>query len=58
MKIVCINRRLELYKFGGLLTFLMPQNTPFLPGISHHLFGRQRRCQLDQLRAQAEQWRR
>jgi hypothetical protein len=35
----------------------MPQATPFLPGISHRLFGRQRRSQLDQLRAQSEQWR-
>ena len=31
--------------------------TPFLPGLSHRLFGRQRRSQLDLLRAQAEQWR-
>jgi hypothetical protein len=31
--------------------------TPFLPGISHSLSGRQRRSQLDQLRAQSEQWR-
>ena len=31
--------------------------TPFLPGLSHHLFGRQRRSQLDRLRAQSEQWR-
>ncbi len=31
--------------------------TPFLPGLSHRLFGRQRRSQLDQLRAQSEQWR-
>ncbi len=30
---------------------------PFLPGLSHRLFGRQRRSQLDQLRAQSEQWR-
>jgi hypothetical protein len=35
----------------------MRQNTPFLPGLSHRLLGRQRRCQLDQLRAQSEQWR-
>jgi hypothetical protein len=35
----------------------MRQNTPFLPGISHGLLGRQRRSQLDQLRAQSEQWR-
>jgi len=31
--------------------------TPFLPGLSHALSGRQRRSQLDQLRAQSEQWR-
>jgi hypothetical protein len=31
--------------------------TPFLPGISHSLSGRQRRSQLDRLRAQSEQWR-
>jgi hypothetical protein len=31
--------------------------TPFLPGISHALSGRQRRSQLDRLRAQSEQWR-
>ena len=31
--------------------------TPFLPGLSHRLFGRQRRSQLDQLRTQSEQWR-
>jgi len=31
--------------------------TPFLPGLSHALAGRQRRSQLDQLRAQSEQWR-
>jgi len=31
--------------------------TPFLPGIPHGLFGRHRRSQLDQLRAQTEQWR-
>ena len=36
----------------------MFNTTPFLPGISHGLFGRQRRCQLDQLRAQTEQLRR
>lgn len=35
----------------------MLQTTPFLPGLSHHLFGRQRRSQLNQLRAQSEQWR-
>ena len=35
----------------------MRQNTPFLPGISHRIFGRQRRSQLDQLRAKSEQWR-
>jgi len=31
--------------------------TPFLPGLSHRLFGRSRRSQLDQLRAQSEQCR-
>jgi hypothetical protein len=31
--------------------------TPFLPGFSHRLFGRQRRSQLDELRAQSERWR-
>jgi hypothetical protein len=31
--------------------------TPFLPGLSSRLFGRQRRSQLDELRAQSEQWR-
>ena len=31
--------------------------TPFLPGLSHRLFGRQRRSQLDRLRVQSEQWR-
>lgn len=35
----------------------MRQNTPFLPGLSHRLFGRQRRSQLEALRAQSEQWR-
>ena len=35
----------------------MRQNTPFLPGLSRRLFGRQRRSQLDQLRAQSEPWR-
>jgi len=35
----------------------MFHSTPFLPGLSHHLFGRQRRSQLDQLRTQSEQWR-
>lgn len=35
----------------------MTQNTPFLPGLSHRLFGRQRRSQLDVLRTQSEQWR-
>jgi len=35
----------------------MQQNTPLLPGISHRLSGRQRRSQLDQLRAQSDQWR-
>jgi hypothetical protein len=31
--------------------------TPFLPGLSSRLFGRQRRSQLDALRAQSEHWR-
>jgi hypothetical protein len=31
--------------------------TPFLPGLSHRLFGRQRRSELDLLRSQSEQWR-
>jgi hypothetical protein len=35
----------------------MRQTTPFLPGLSHRLFGRQRRSQCDLLRAQSEQWR-
>jgi hypothetical protein len=35
----------------------MIQRTAFLPGISHQLCGRQRRSQLDLLRAQSEQWR-
>jgi hypothetical protein len=35
----------------------MSNSTPFLPGISHALSGRQRRSQLDQLRAQAAHWR-
>lgn len=35
----------------------MRQNTPFLPGLSHRLFGRQRRSQLDALRAQSKHWR-
>jgi hypothetical protein len=35
----------------------MIQRTAFLPGISHQLCGRQRRSQLDVLRAQSEQWR-
>ena len=35
----------------------MFNSTPFLPGISHRLLGRQRRSQLDQLRVQSEQWR-
>ena len=57
MKIVDANRCLESYKLGGLLSLWMLQNTPFLPGLSHHLFGRQRRSQLDALRVQSEQWR-
>ncbi len=32
----------------------MVQHTAFLPGISHQLYGRQRRSQLEQLRAQTE----
>jgi len=32
----------------------MIQRTAFLPGLSHHLCGRQRRSQLDALRAQTE----
>lgn len=35
----------------------MFNSTPFLPGITHRLCGRQRRSQLDGLRAQSEQWR-
>jgi hypothetical protein len=35
----------------------MFNTTPFLPGIPHGLFGRQRRSQLDQLRVQTEQLR-
>ena len=35
----------------------MVQHTAFLPGISHRLYGRQRRSQLDVLRAQSEPWR-
>jgi len=35
----------------------MFNSTPFLPGLSHCLFGRQRRSHLDELRAHAEQWR-
>lgn len=35
----------------------MHQKTSFLPGISHLLSGRQRRSQLDIVRAQSEQWR-
>jgi hypothetical protein len=35
----------------------MFNSTPFLPGITHRLFGRQRRSQLDRLRAQSEHWR-
>jgi hypothetical protein len=35
----------------------MFNSTPFLPGFCHHLFGRQRRAQLDELRAHSEQWR-
>ena len=35
----------------------MLNTTPFLPGISHSLSGRQRRSQLDQLRAQSAHWR-
>jgi hypothetical protein len=35
----------------------MVQHTAFLPGISHRLCGRQRRSQLDLLRARSEQWR-
>jgi hypothetical protein len=35
----------------------MLNTTPFLPGIPRGLYGRQRRSQLDQLRAQTEQWR-
>ena len=35
----------------------MFNSTPFLPGISHRLLGRQRRSQRDQLRVQSEQWR-
>jgi hypothetical protein len=32
----------------------MALRTAFLPGLSHHLCGRQRRSQLEQLRAQTE----
>lgn len=35
----------------------MFNSTPFLPGLSHRLFGRQRRSQLEALRAQSDQWR-
>mgnify|MGYP000982545377 CR=1 FL=1 len=35
----------------------MFNSTPFLPGLSSRLFGRQRRSQLEVLRAQSEQWR-
>jgi hypothetical protein len=35
----------------------MSNPTPFLPGLSARLAGRQRRSQLDQLRVQSEQWR-
>jgi hypothetical protein len=35
----------------------MFNTTPFLPGIPHGLFGRQRRSQLDELRAQTQQLR-
>jgi Transposase DDE domain len=35
----------------------MKQNTPFLTGFSHRLFGSRRRRALDELRAQSEQWR-
>jgi hypothetical protein len=35
----------------------MRQSTPFLPGLSHRLFGRQRRSELDRLRTQSEHWR-
>ena len=35
----------------------MFDSTPFLPGLSHRLLGRQRRSQLDQLRLQSERWR-
>ena len=44
-------------KSRTIQTWVMVNSTPFLPGLSHHLFGRQRRSQLDQLREQAEQWR-
>lgn len=35
----------------------MFNSTPFLPGLSSRLFGRQRRSQLDLLREQSKQWR-
>ena len=35
----------------------MSNPTPFLPGLSTRLFGRQRRSQLDRLHLQSEQWR-
>jgi len=40
------------------LQWCMYQTTPFLPGISRELFGRQRRSQLDKLRLQTELLRR
>ena len=46
-----------MYKRADFLSLGMLQTTPFLPGISHRLFGRQRRSQLEQLRAQSEHWR-
>jgi len=39
------------------LQWCMDQTTPFLPGISPALFGRQRRSQLDKIRLQTEQLR-
>jgi hypothetical protein len=37
--------------------WFMLNTTPFLPGMPCGLYGRRRRSQLDQLRAQTEQWR-
>src|SRR5664279_1317641 len=48
----------SVFRTQAVLQWLMLNPTPFLPGLSLALSGRQRRSHLDQLRVQSEQWRR